>query len=92
MPYICDGVKSNLIAPKIDIDYLLSLPKLTLIPDTEYSQKSKMTVDGIGIYTPQLSKGLGFVWLYDELTPNFHPIINTLDIVGIKSSVPDYYK
>jgi len=90
MPYICDGKNTNLIAPKFDIDSLLALPKLTLIPDTEFTQKLKMVVDGIGIYSPQLAKNTGFVWLYDELTPNFHPIINTLDIVGIKSSVPDY--
>ena len=90
MPYICDGKNSNLIAPKIDIEYLLALAKLTLIPDTEFTQKEKMIVDGIGIYAPQLAENLGFVWLYDELTPDFHPIINTLDIVGIKSSIPDY--
>ena len=90
MPYICDGKNTNLIAPKFDIDSLLALPKLTLMPDTEFTQKLKMIVDGIGIYSPQLAKNIGFVWLYDELTPNFHPIINTLDIVGIKSSVPDY--
>ena len=90
MPYICDGKNTNLIAPKFDIDSLLALPKLTLIPDTEFTQKSKMIVDGIGIYAPQLAENLGFVWLYDELTPDFHPIINTLDIVGIKSSIPNY--
>ena len=90
MPYISDGQNSNLIAPQIDIDYVLSLPKLTLIHDTEYTQKSKMIVDGVGIHSPQLAKGLGFIWLYDELTPNFHPVINTLDVVGIKSSIPDY--
>ena len=90
MPYICDGQNSNLIAPKIDIDYILGLPKITIINDTEYTQKLRMIVDGIGLYSPQLAKGLGFVWLYNELTPNFHPIINTLDIVGIKSSVPNY--
>ncbi|PJE39032.1 MAG: hypothetical protein CUR32_13390 [Flavobacterium sp.] len=90
MPYICDGKKTNLIAPKFDIDSLLALPKITLIPDTEFTQKLKMVVDGIGIYSPQLAKNTGFVWLYDELTPNFHPIINTLDIVGIKSNTPNY--
>jgi len=90
MPYICDGRNTNLIAPIFDIDSLLALPKLTLIPDTEFTQKSKMIVDGIGIYSPQLAKNTGFVWLYDELTPDFHPIINTLDIVGIKSNVPIY--
>ncbi|MEG4307108.1 hypothetical protein QUB16_31050 [Microcoleus sp. D3_18a_C4] len=90
MPYVCDGKNSNLIAPKIDIEYLLALPKLTLIPDTEFTQKSKMIVDGIGIYAPQLAENLGFVWLYDELNADFHPIINTLDVVGIKSSIPDY--
>jgi len=90
MPYICDGQSTNLIAPKVDIEYLLNLAKLILNPDTEYTQKFLMTVDGIGIYSPQLAKNLGFVWLYDELTPEFHPIINTLGIVGIKSSIPDY--
>ena len=90
MPYICDGKNTNLIAPKFDVDSLLALPKLTLIPDTEFTQKSKMIVDGIGIYAPQLAENIGFVWLYNELTPDFHPIINTLDIVGIKSSMPDY--
>ena len=91
MPYICDGKNKNLIAPKLDIDYILGLPKITFIPDTEYTQKLRMIIDGIGIYSPQLAKGLGFVWLYDELTPNFHPIINTLDIVGIKSSIPSNF-
>jgi hypothetical protein len=90
MPYICDGINTNLIVPKIDIDYILGLPKLTIIPDTEFTQKFKMIVDGIGLYSPQLAKNIGFVWLYDELTPNFHPIINTLDIVGIKASIPNY--
>lgn len=90
MPYICDGQNLNLIAPQINIDYLLGLPKLTIIPDTEYTQKLRMIVDGIGLYSPQLAKNLGFIWSYEELTPNFHPIINILDIVGIKSSSPDY--
>lgn len=90
MPYICDGKNTNLIAPKITLAYLLALSKLILIPDTEFTQKIKMIVDGIGIYAPQLAKNQGFVWLYDELTPDFHPIINTLDVVGIKSTVPDY--
>ncbi|HZH38498.1 MAG TPA: hypothetical protein VEX17_00345, partial [Bacillales bacterium] len=90
MPYICDGINTNLIVPKIDIEYLLGLPKLTIIPDTEFTQKFKMIVDGIGLYSPQLAKNIGFIWLYDELTPNFHPIINTLDIVGIKCSIPNY--
>ncbi|MBD2485871.1 hypothetical protein [Planktothrix sp. FACHB-1365] len=90
MPYICDGENINLIAPEIDIEYILSLPKLTLIPDTEYTQKHSMIVDGVGIYSPQLAKDKGFVWLYDELTPDFHPIINTLEVVGIRSSVPHY--
>jgi hypothetical protein len=91
MPFICDGQNSNLTAPKLDIDYILGLPKITFIPDTEYTQKLRMIVDGIGIYSPQLAKGFGFVWLYDELTPDFHPIINTLDIVGIKSSIPSNF-
>jgi hypothetical protein len=90
MPYICDGKNTNLISPKFDVNSLLALSKLTLIPDTEFTQKLKMVVDGIGIYSPQLAKNTGFVWLYDELTPDFHPIINTLDVVGIKSSIPDY--
>lgn len=90
MPYICDGKNTNLTAPKIDVDYLLGLPKLTIISDTEFTQKLKMIVDGIGIYAPQLAENKGFVWLYDELTPEFHPIINTLDVVGIKSSIPNY--
>ncbi|WP_332984708.1 hypothetical protein [Microcoleus sp. A003_D6] len=83
-------MNTNLIAPKLDLEYILKIPKLTIIPDTEFTQKSKMIVDGIGLYCPQLAENKGFVWLYDELTPDFHPIIDTLDIVGIKSNVPDY--
>lgn len=90
MPYICDGKNINLIAPEIDIEYLLSLPKLTLIPDTEFTQKHKMIVDCVGIYSPQLMNDRAIVWLYDELDDNFHPIINFLNTVGLNTSSPDY--
>lgn len=90
MPYIVDGFNTNLVAPQLILEDILKHKKLTLIPDTEFTQKLKMIVDCIGIYCPQLLNKTGIVWLFEELDKDFHPIINTFNSLGLVTNSPDY--
>ncbi len=90
MPYISDGVNNNLKPLKRTVEDILSFKKITFEPDTEFTQKHKMIVDCIGIYSPQLMNDRAIVWLYEELDNDFHPIINFFNVIGLNTSSPDY--
>ena len=53
-----------------------------LVSDTEFTKKSKLSVDCIGIYLPDLISDYAVVFTYDELTTNFHPLLSALKVFG----------
>jgi len=74
---------------------LTSLPELfRIIPDTEYSQNDTMTVDCVGLYSPELMPEKALIYPHRELSNQFNPIYSILDYSGLNytllgDSVPD---
>ncbi|HLL44966.1 MAG TPA: hypothetical protein VK369_17570, partial [Segetibacter sp.] len=71
------------------IAYAKVLGDFKLIADTEFTQKDKMIVDGIGIYLPGLIDSGLLVFEYDELTPEFHPVKSCLEALGHSVQLAD---
>lgn len=53
-----------------------------LVSDTEFTKKSKLLVDCVGIYLPNIIPDYEVVFTYDELTIDFHPVRNALKAFG----------
>lgn len=64
------------------IVYAKALQDFKVLADTEFTQKKLMLVDCIGLYLPGLINSGLFVYEYEELSKNFHPIINFLCDLG----------
>jgi hypothetical protein len=64
---------------------IVSLPVFKqshLVSDTEFTKFLKLLVDCIGVYLPDLIPDYLVVFTYDELSPSFHPLHNTLKAFG----------
>ncbi|MFM6153657.1 MAG: hypothetical protein ACKPE3_11760, partial [Sphaerospermopsis kisseleviana] len=55
---------------------------IKILADTEFTQKSKMIIDMIGVYSPNLNNNSCYCFFYDELNDNFNPIFEILKING----------
>lgn len=53
-----------------------------VLADTEFTQKTLMLVDCIGLYLPGLINSGLIIYEYEELTVDFHPIITPLRTLG----------
>jgi len=85
-------VSKNLeISHQLEIDFENNLPEnVTIIADTEFTQKSKMTVDIIGLNS-SLNSELTFTYFYEDLTEDFNPVTKIFEAYGysIKSISED---
>ena len=70
--------------PLYDTKRLDDFNKLFVNYDSEFQDKfQKMVVEAIGLYLPQINSKYALVYLKDELTPDFNPITNPLNDLGI---------
>ena len=70
--------------PLYDTKRLDDFNKLFVNYDSEFQDKfQKMIVEAIGLYLPQINSKYALVYLKDELTPDFNPITNPLNDLGI---------
>ena len=68
-----------------DKNPIIKLPEFKpsyIVSDTEFTKLSKLLVDCIGIYLPDLIHDYLVVFTYEELTPNFHPLKTVLQTFG----------
>src|SRR3569832_147374 len=83
-------INNNLeIIDHITIAYAKALRDFKVLADTEFTQKALMLVDCIGIYLPGLINSGLFIYEYEELTKDFHPVINPLTVLGHEIEIVD---
>lgn len=90
MPYFID--RNLTIYKENPLTVLPVLKSGYIVSDTEFTKKLKLSVDCIGVYFPQIVTDFLVVFTYEELTPNFHPIIDSLNAFGysIKNANTDH--
>lgn len=62
---------------------------IKLISDTEYTQKDKMSVDIVGLYSPSLNKDNCYCFFKNDLSDDFNPILEIFKINGYKIELAD---
>ena len=63
--------------------------EIKILADTEFTQKNKMIVDMIGLYSPTLNNDYCYCFFNNELTENFNPILDILKINGYSIELAD---
>lgn len=63
----------------------IELKNFRCIPDTEFTQKTLMKVDCIGLYAPELIEDRALLFTREELTEEFNPIEEILYYAGLES-------
>lgn len=83
-------VSKDLKIIQANIINTLELPKdIKIIGDCEFTQKDKMIVDVIGLYSPSLNKNYCYCFFRDDLSKDFNPILDIFKVNGYNIELAD---